>query len=228
MSQPTEKAICDAIINVFETGQIKPKYDAVYVMDDGAGITYGRAGATDRDGNLDRIVDYYISLGGSFSAQLKPYLPLLADPRMPLTKNQSFMALLSTIARKDPKMAAAQDAIFLSKYWTPAMTFAKNNGFLFPLSHCVIFDSYIHSGSILQSLRERFPEKVPAAKGNEKTWITQYVKARRSWLAGHSKKILHKTVYRMDCFLRLISNNNWNLDLPILANGVWIKAEHFN
>jgi len=95
------------------------------------------------------------------------------------------------------------------------------NGFTLPLSTLVIYDSQVHSGGILMLLRKRFPEKTPKNGGDEKIWIEQYVNARRDWLANHSTKILHKTVYRMDCFKNEMTRNNWDLSLlPINANGV--------
>jgi chitosanase len=85
----------------------------------------------------------------------------------------------------------------------------------------VIYNSFIHSGSIPRFLRRRFPERPPARSGDEKTWIAQYVDARQNWLATASNPELHPTVYRTKCFKREIDRNNWDLSqLPINANGV--------
>ena len=95
------------------------------------------------------------------------------------------------------------------------------HGFTLPMSMLVIYDSFIHSGSILPFLRKKFAEPVPAQGGDEKKWIGEYVKARHKWLAGHSKPILRKTIYRTNCYLGEIEGKNWHLTvLPIRMNGI--------
>ena len=68
-------------------------------------------------------------------------------------------------------MQRIQDDFFDKRYFQPAMQWADTNEFTLPLSALVIYDSFIHSGSILDFLRKRFPEVPPAKGGNEKTWI---------------------------------------------------------
>jgi chitosanase len=85
----------------------------------------------------------------------------------------------------------------------------------------MFYDSFIHSGSILDFLRKRFSEVPPAKGGNEKTWIQQYVDVRHDWLATHPRKVLQNTVYRTQCFKREIARDNWDLSqVPIDANDV--------
>jgi chitosanase len=91
--------------------------------------------------------------------------------------------------------------------------------FTLPLSLLVIYDSHIQSGSIRPDIREKFPEKVPKNGGDEKTWIKQYVNARHTWLANSGKPIVRQTIYRTQCFKNAIAKNNWDLSLPINANG---------
>jgi chitosanase len=50
--------------------------------------------------------------------------------------------------------------------------------------------SFIHSGSILWLLRQKFSENPPSLGGKEKAWVSAYVKARHAWLAGHSRRIV--------------------------------------
>jgi chitosanase len=87
----------------------------------------------------------------------------------------------------------------------------------------VIYDSYIHSGSILSFLRKKFPTVVPASGGNEMEWITNYIEARYQWLAHHNNHLLRNTVYRMDCFTEQLDNKNWDLTQSIKAHGVTIN-----
>lgn len=80
-------------------------------------------------------------------------------------------------------MAKTQDAFFEKYYYSPALKWAKANGFVKPLSMLVIYDSFIHSGSIREFLLKRFAATVPINGGNEDSWIRQYVDTRREWLA---------------------------------------------
>ncbi len=101
------------------------------------------------------------------------------------------------------------------------MDWADKNGLTLALSALVIYDSFVHSGSILGFLRNRFSAVPPAQGGDEKTWIAHYVNARQTWLSSHSNPVLRPTVYRTQCFVREIDRNNWDLSqLPINAHGV--------
>jgi len=108
------------------------------------------------------------------------------------------------------------------KYYQPAHNWFTKNEFTLPLSLLVIYDSTIHSGSVLPFLRKRFPTVVPASGGNEKELIQNYVDARQNWLANHSNLLLHATVYRTQCFKMQIKNENWYLAQEVMANGVTI------
>ena len=95
-------------------------------------------------------------------------------------------------------------------------------GFTLPLSLLVIYDSYIHSGSVPVFLRERFSERPPVNGGDEKAWITAYINVRYSWLKTNPKVVLQGTVYRPQCMKDQIAANNWALHLPVNAHGVLV------
>jgi chitosanase len=105
-------------------------------------------------------------------------------------------------------------------YYQPAGHTFEGLGMKEALSMLVIYDSQIHSGGIPSFLRQRFPELPPSKGGDEKAWIAAYVKVRHQWLSTHSRKILQKTIYRTQCFLNQIKNNNWDLSQVVIANGV--------
>jgi chitosanase len=133
-----------------------------------------------------------------------------------------FCSALRQAAKNDPIMQSTQDEFFDSYYYHPAFSWFEGFGFKEPLSLLVIYDSFILSGGILPFLRQRFAEKPPKFGGYEKTWISQYVNARHTWLANHSNKILQYTVYRTRCFKVQIRNSNWDLVKMVNANGVKI------
>lgn len=210
------------IINVFETGSIVTNYSSVFVFADGPNsirqITLAR-GFTEF-GNLKAVVERYAAANGVYSSQFKSYVGRIGK-QPSLNGNKLFTDLLKK-AGECPVMRQIQDDVFDERYWIPANKFFKDNGFKENLSLLVIFDSYLHSGSILGFLRKRFSERPPSGGGSEKKWIEQYVNTRHNWLATHSRTILRGTVYRTNCFKQQIASGNWDLTQPVRANGTLV------
>jgi chitosanase len=217
-----QKRICEQVINAFESSTATGKYGLISIMDDGPHnvkqISYGRSQTTEY-GNLEELLEMYVNENGTYSNELNPYLPKIGVD--PLVNDSAFKKILKDAGVNDPIMRQVQDQFFDVRYFQPAMRWMDDNGFSLPLSALVIYDSYIHSGSIMMWLRKRFPESSPRNGGDEKTWITQYVDARHAWLTNHSSQLLRNTVYRTACFAGEIARDNWDLDiLPIRAHGV--------
>lgn len=209
-----------SIVNVFETGSVKGNYGAISIFKDGPNnirqITYGKSQTTEW-GLLKFLVKDYIDNKGEFAKDLIPYANQLG--KISLVTNRKLIEALKK-AGTDPIMVKTQDEFFDKRYWQPAVTWAETNKFVLPLSGLVIYDSFIHSGSILSFLRNRFPESPPVRGGEEKVWIEQYLNTRKSWLETHSRPILRKTVYRVNNMLAAIKDDNWNLDKVFNANGI--------
>ena len=127
---------------------------------------------------------------------------------------------LKQAGKEDPMMMKTQEEMFDKLYLGPAFGWAAKYGFGLPLSYLVIADSFLHSGSMLDFLMNRFPEKKPAAGGDSKVWITAYTKTRKDWLTSHSNSLLRNTVYRCNCYLIQIDKNNWDLEeTPVVMHG---------
>jgi chitosanase len=132
--------------------------------------------------------------------------------------------LLKKAGKEDLIMHTVQDRFFDNRYYQPAINWAKDNGFILPLSGLVIYDSFVHSGSILPSIRKMFPETSPNNGGNEIEWTTAYVNARHLWLTNHPREAVRKTIYRTQCFKNEIKRGNWILNvIPIIANGIKVS-----
>ncbi len=217
-----QKHICEQVINAFESGSAVGKYGLISIMDDGPHkvkqISYGRSQTTEY-GNLEELLEMYVNSNGIYSSAIAPYLTKIGVE--PLVNDSVFKQLLKDAGKNDPVMQQVQDRFFDLRYFQPAMQWMDDNGFSLPLSALVIYDSYIHSGSIMMFLRKRFPERTPKNGGDEKIWISQYVDTRNSWLSTHSSQLLRNTVYRTGCLEIEIARNNWYLDLlPIRAHDV--------
>jgi chitosanase len=212
------------ILSVAECG--KPEWDPaeVFVYSDG---NDGRKqctlsiGFTADGGNLRKVLERYVELLGYYGAEFAPYIAALkaGDPGT----DSDFIKLLKDAGKRDPLMMKVQEEMFDSLYLGPAFTWASSHGFALPLSYLVIADSYLHSGSMLDFLMKRFPEKKPTDGGDSKAWITAYTKTRKDWLANHSKQILRNTVYRCNCYLAQIDKKNWDLEqTPVDMHGTLV------
>lgn len=218
-------SIIKKVLLAFEQSRTSIKYDAVYMYEDGPEnvkqITVS-FGVTEY-GNLKKLIKSYCEKNGSYKSQFEPYLPIIGVK--PLVGNNEFIGLLKESA-SDKVMQMCQEQAYDNMYINPALAWCEKNQLSLPLSQLVIADSFLQSGSILTSIRNMFSAKLPANGGVEKDWIKQYCESRRSWLANHSRVILHNTVYRMDFMLKLIKENDWELTAPFyIANDVKIVAK---
>ena len=144
---PGQRLICERVINVFETGTTRGKYGAISIFPDGPHqirqITYGRAQTTEY-GNLRELVEMYANAGGTYSADLKPYVTKIKI--VALVDNNAFKTLLRRAGDEDPVMWRTQDAFFERRYFQSAMKWATEHGFTRPLSLLVIYDSFVSTG----------------------------------------------------------------------------------
>jgi chitosanase len=217
------KEVVRKIINCFENGKAESDYSSVYIYKDGPKqvrqITLG-FGIT-QYGNMRRLLELYKNDGGIFSDKLSPYITKMESSAT--VNDKQFIANLQKAAREDAIMRAAEDKVYEEVYLKGAIKFCEDNGFVTPLGFGVIQDTFIQSGSLLNTLKSRVDEKFPKQGGDEKVWLQEYCKVRRNWLANHSRTILHGTVYRMDFFLKQIAAKNWDLVGEMRPNGVKIS-----
>jgi chitosanase len=214
------------VLSVAECGTEEFKYSDVYIYADDSRFSPARRqitysiGFTEGGGNLKKVLEAYIAAGGAFARDLQTFIPGLGDKsRRSLAGNQAFIALLK-VAGKEPTMREVQHQQFDRMYLRPAITWGESYKFTLNLSFLVIADSYLHSGSMLGFLMARFPEKKPVDGGDEKEWINAYLQIRHDWLRTHSNKILNKTTYRADCYLREAAKGNWDLIGSFMMNGI--------
>lgn len=222
-----QKSIIERVINCFETGRPEGDYGCISIYADGPHdirqITYGRSQTTEF-GKLRQLVRMYVDAQGTYSDALLPYADKIGSEL--LVDDSTFKNLLRRAGREDIKMRGIQDKFFDDAYFVPAMNWADEHMFTFPLSALVIYDSFIHSGSILWIIRQMFPENPPDLGGKEKEWIKAYVHARHEWLGQHRRPAVRASVYRTRDLKREVTRNNWDLaQLPIMANGSAVFLE---
>lgn len=213
----TQKRVAQAIVNIFETGSVRGDYSKVTLIPGDAGeLTYGRSQTTLASGNLFKLIAAYCERQGArFGETLSPFLPTLEERDSALNDNLHFHNLLRAGA-DDVVMRDTQDEFFDSEYWASAVRSARRDGVVTPLGVAVIYDSRVHGSWPL------IRRKVNDASGTvsdvgERAWIRAYVERRHDWLAHHRRTILRATVYRMEAFDKLIEQEAWMLETPLVV-----------
>lgn len=229
---PDQKRAIDSVLCIFETGRLPSPsaYSTCTILDDGAGISYGKHQSTDKGGTLDLIVQRYYVKGGALSAKFKDYIPYLQanesakyGSKSPRPKWLSDLMSLLKQAGADPAMQKVQDEIFDEQYFLPALGHAKAAGVQYALSLLVIYDTCIQSGpGMVSNMRNRFSAACPANGGDEKAWTQAYISARRAWLLAFPNPLVQRSVYRMDALEQIVKDGNWDLKLPLTVRGIKI------
>jgi chitosanase len=212
----------NAIINVYETGAPRARYDTVTVMKGDTGhLSYGRCQASLTSGSLFQLLHAYCSKPEAAAAE--PILPFLDRLRARDASLDGEAALCDALkaAGSDPCMQLVQDAYFYDNYFAPARSAASACGVHQALGVAVVFDSFVQGN--FARLRRAVLEHKGAVNSNfsEQAWVVEYVAARREWLAGSAAPLCN-TVYRMDGFQGLIDAGKWDLALPFTVRGVQI------
>ena len=224
------KRIASAIVHIFETSKPFGEYDALVVLDDGAGVSYGINQFTHRSGSLYAVVTAYLAKGGQAGrGVLQDLMPVLLNKSVQaittLAGSRRFKAALREAAAT-PEMRAAQHEIAFGKYASKAIAACEGSNFRLPLSFAVIYDSINHGS--YERIRDRVSVKrlqFASDLAFEKDWITEYVRKRDEWLESVPR--LRKTDYRTDFFLAQIARNNWSLDLPMNVHGYRLTETDF-
>jgi chitosanase len=212
---------CSAIINVFETGRVRGDYGAIAVLKGDSGhLSYGRSQAALGSGTLFSLLNLYCQQpGGQFTTQVQALLPRCQARDVSLDTDTGVQSLLKQAALQDPVMRAAQDRFFNDNYLAPAIRDAQAIGVTLPLGQAIVYDSHVQGG--WARLRDRVG--LPGALG-EKEWAKNYLATRRTWLQSLAPP-LPSTVYRVDSFGALITQEKWDLGLPLVVHGITITQD---
>jgi chitosanase len=215
----TQQKTAEAIVNIFETSEVRGNYgDVTVIAGDTGHLTFGRSQTTLGSGNLHKLLDEYCANAGArFGAAIAPFLrPVKA--RDVALDTETYLHNLLRASADDPVMRDTQDVFFDQRYWQPAARAAANLRIVTPLGVAVVYDSHVHGS--WATMRDRTKAAVGSVTAaGEHSWISTYVATRREWLANHEREDLRKTAYRMDAFRSLIDQNFWSLALPLVVRG---------
>lgn len=226
MFHATDKLKALAVVNAFETGAAFGRFSTVAVLDDGAGVSYGSCQFTHRSGGLAAVLERYFELGGVLgrsviSRRLPAARRLTAPAIKELAADTAFRKALRAAGITD-EMKRAQIGVALDRYLAPAARECARLGFVTPLALAVVYDSMVHGS--WEKIRDRVILKLGEDRlRRERAWIAEYTAMRDKWLSSIPR--LNSTRYRTKFFLNQIKLQNWELNLPVRANGVAITSE---
>jgi chitosanase len=224
----TQKKTAQSIINIFETGSVLGGYGAVTLIEGDTGhLTYGRSQTTLGSGNLYKLLKQYCdNPGARFRAGIAPLLPRFKEIDFSLDHEHHLHNILRAAA-DDAVMRETQDFFFDKVYWQLAERRAQQFGIVTALGITVVYDSTVHGAWL--PLRDKTNEKFGSLAGlGEKQWISAYLRIRREWLSTHKRPDLRNTIYRMDALQRLVDQNLWGLELPLVVRDEEISLSALN
>ena len=225
---PEARRVAEAITSVFENSTPQLQYGYSAVLDDGRGITAGRAGFTSATGDLVVVVRRYIEMKPS--SPLAPFLPVLED--LDAVKSDDTSALSGfeaawRIAAEDPVMRAVQDGVVNELYYNPAMGYAASLGAVLPLTLASLYDTIIQhgNGSDPDGLAALIAETNSAAGitlpvgVNEMRWLEVFLSVRKQHLlhsfAPETRTVWAASAGRCDALVDLAAQSEWALDAPV-------------
>lgn len=226
---PEQRRRADQIISVFENDTPDLQYDYTEELEDGRGLTAGRAGFTTATGDLILVVQRYVAR--TPDSPLKQYLPRLEEAAKTEDGSMEGLEGLGDAwheAAKDPDFCAAQDEVVEELYFRKAAQAANLLGVRSPLGQLYLYDAIIQHGNGedpdgLPALIQRTTERAggtPKSGIPEAKWLDLFLAERRATLAHayaeETREVWAESVGRCDALQSLAQAGNYDLHGPIV------------
>lgn len=223
-----QRVLADQIISVFENNTPEIDYGYAENLDDGRGITAGRAGFTSATGDMLLVVERYTQRvpGNPLSGYL-PRLQELAAAESDSTQGLENLEDAWRTVAEDSIFREVQDEVVDEEYYWPAVEHAEELGLSFPLSLLNLYDTCIQHGDGddpdgLPAIIGRATAQVkgsPADGIDEHDWLQAFMNIRRSVLLNASdpdtREEWAESVGRVDALIAIFESGNIRLIPPI-------------
>ncbi|MER7846053.1 chitosanase [Kitasatospora sp. NPDC096077] len=224
---PDQRRRADQLVSVFENSTTEIQYGYAENINDGRGVTAGRAGFTTNDGDALKVVRAYTAVSPDNPlARFVPELERLAASGSGDTSGlpeADYIAAWKQAAQ-DPVFRQVQDDQVDRRYFTPAMDQADRLGLGTALARAELYDASIQHGNggeydALPALIGRTVAKVgsPSAAG-ERAWLDAFFDVRIDDLNNPANSSTadewRKSVDRVECLRRIAAAGNYDLDGP--------------
>jgi chitosanase len=226
-----QRRIADQIISVFENDTPDIQYGYAEDLNDGRGITAGRAGFTSATGDMLRVVERYTQrVPDNPLAQYLPRLRELAEKESGSVEGLEGLEAGWEAAADDPIFLAVQDEVVDEEYYLPAVEHAEELELSFPLSLLNLYDTCIQHGDGddpdgLPAIIDAATEQVSGAVAEgiaEERWLQAFMEIRRAVLLHpHDEETRDEwaeSVGRADALIAIFESGNVMLRPPIVIN----------
>ena len=226
-----QRELADQVVSVFENDT--PVIDYAYAenLDDGRGITAGRAGFTSATGDLLEVVERYTRIVpvNPLTAYL-PRLRELAEEESDSVEGLEGLEDAWAVAAENPAFREVQDEVVDDEYYWPAVSHADDLGLTFPLGLLCLFDTCIQHGDGddpdgLPAIIGRTNTQAggaPAEGVDEHDWLEAFLAIRRSVLLDpydpDTREVWAESVGRVDALTAVFASGNTALTPPIEIN----------
>jgi len=226
-----QRVLADQIISVFENNTPEINYAYAEYLDDGRGITAGRAGFTSATGDMLIVVERYTQrVPGNPLAVYLPRLRELAAQESGSIDGLENLEDAWQTAAEDSIFREVQDEVVDEEYYWPAVDHAEELGLLFPLSLLNLYDTCIQHGDGddldgLPAIISRATAQAggaPADDIDEHEWLQAFMDIRRSVLLNpansETREEWASSVGRVDALIAIFESGNVNLIPPIVIS----------
>ncbi len=226
-----QRTIADQIISVFENNTPEIQYGYAENLDDGRGITAGRAGFTSATGDLLLVVERYTQrVPNNPLAVYLPRLRELARDENDSTTGLDGLNAAWREAANDQVFRDVQDDVVDEEYYHPAVQHYQELELSLPLSLLNLYDTCIQHGDGddadgLPAIISRTTARVggtPKTGSDEQIWLCSFMDIRRSVLLHPSNEETQEewaeSVGRVDTLLAIFESGNVMLTPPIVIN----------
>jgi chitosanase len=226
-----QRELADQIISVFENNTPQVDYAYAENLDDGRGITAGRAGFTSATGDLLEVVQRYTDAVPD--NPLADYLPRLRELAAEESDSVAGLEGLEdawATAAGDPLFREVQDEVVDDEYYWPAVAHADDLGLTFPLSLLNLYDTCIQHGDGddpdgLPAIIARTSAQAggtPMDGTDEHVWLEAFMQIRRAVLLDphdpDTRDVWAESVGRVDALMAIFASGNVTLTPPIAIN----------
>ncbi|MDJ0754335.1 MAG: NBR1-Ig-like domain-containing protein [Ardenticatenaceae bacterium] len=175
------------ITGVFESGRVGGDPAALQTHDAGI-VSFGKHQATLQSGNLAVLLNLYIKNSSSAAAQaLQAHYLHRVQQRDPNLRHDTEFHNLLRQAGSEPAMQAAQDDLFATHFYNPAVTKAAEIGLQTPLGLACLYDTRIQHGTgganfLIGLTSENFSPPPAASTIDEAAWLHAFLNEREALL----------------------------------------------
>ncbi|MEJ2862432.1 chitosanase [Actinomycetospora flava] len=228
LDDPDRKHVAEAIISSFENSTTTLPYDAAQRLDDGRGITAGRAGFTSGTHDLLLVVRRYEQVAGPQNPLHRYVRPLTRIDEQGGGSGTSgldgFEDVWRRTSRTDPRLNQAQDAVYDELYFRPAMDQSRPLGLTTALGQLVILDTAVQHGrggpdGLLALIAETDRQQEGGSDAERTVWLRQFLEVRRAHLRDpaddETTEVWRESIPRVDTLVSLIDQRRFDLATPL-------------